>query len=329
MSGWKGLNTERMPVFIGYDQAERMLASLLDRAARWKPDAVAAIARGGLIPATMAASILALPLFILRSSRSDGTVAWMGDKPDGRRLLVVDDSCSTGTTLRRVSEALTGQGYACLTLTIVHDPEVTRFVPDLSHPMTELFRLPWERGEATPTARAMRASGVEAERLVAEAPFVGLDLDGIFLPDIPRPDYAADLAGTLARRHALGPCDALPHFVPERAVLITGRHEMDRDKTREWLERHGHGGPPVEFRPAEVGDDPVSVAAYKAQAATRWGCTHFIESEPEQAIRIAALAPHLIVSWWSLAEARMWLIGAATAPLPIPGVKVQQDILSG
>ena len=31
-----------MPVFIGYDQAERMVAALLDHAAGWRPDAVAA-----------------------------------------------------------------------------------------------------------------------------------------------------------------------------------------------------------------------------------------------------------------------------------------------
>ena len=49
---------------------------------------------------------------------------------------------------------------------------------------------------------------------------------------------------------------------------------------------------------------------YKATTATRWGCTHFVESDPEQAIRIAALAPHLIVSWWSAEETRAWMIGS-------------------
>jgi len=58
--------------------------------------------------------------------------------------------------------------------------------------------------------------------------------------------------------------------------------------------------------------DLPSVARYKAMAATRWGCTNFIESEPEQAIRIAAIAPHLVVSWWSAAETRAWVVGAAS-----------------
>ena len=50
---WKGLNTKLMPVFLGYDQTERMIAALLDRAARWQPDVVVGIVRGGLVPATM------------------------------------------------------------------------------------------------------------------------------------------------------------------------------------------------------------------------------------------------------------------------------------
>ena len=308
---WKGLNTESKPLFIGYDQAERMLVALLDDAARWQPDCVAGIARGGLIPATMAASILALPQAILESDRAAGTVSWAGERPGQRRLLLVDDSCSTGTTMRRATAVLQAQGYECLTLTIVHDPEVTSFVPDLSHAVTELFRFPWERGEATPASRAMRASGADVERRLAEAPFIGLDLDGIFLTDIPRADYATDLESALTRRHALPPCAALPVFVPERAVVITGRPASDRAVTLEWLARCGHGRLPIEFRPADVADDIASVAAYKARAATRWGCTHFVESEPEQAIRIAAEAPHLIVSWWSVEEARAWLIGAA------------------
>ncbi len=66
------------------------------------------------------------------------------------------------------------------------------------------------------------------------------------------------------------------------------------------------------MRPAGLPTDLGFVARYKAEAATRWGCTHFIESEPEQAIRIAAHAPHLVVSWWSPAEARHWIVGAAS-----------------
>ena len=174
-----------MPVFIGYDQAERMVSSLLDRAADWRPDAVAGIIRGGLVPASMAAAILALPLAMVTCDRTTGVAGWIGLMPEGCRILLVDDCCATGRTMGIARNALRDRGYDVLTLTVTHDPETTAYVPDLSHPMRELFRFPWERGEATPAARALRATGAAADR-ATEAPFVGLDLDGVFLADLPR-----------------------------------------------------------------------------------------------------------------------------------------------
>ena len=302
-----------MPVFIGYDQAERMLAALLGPVTEWRPDAVAAIARGGLVPGTMVSCVLALPLFMVGHDRTAGTTSWIGPAPEGRRVLLVDDCCATGQTMAAVRTAVLEAGHDCATLTIVHDPETTSYVPDFSHPMRELFRFPWERGEATPAARARRATGTPAERAF-EQPFFGLDLDGVFLPDVPRAHYASDLEDALRRRHALDPFPVLPPFARERSVVITGRPEIDRPQTAAWLSRHGYGDLTLECRPADVPDDIGSVSRYKAAAAMRWGCTHFVESEAEQAVRIAALAPHLLVSWWSAEETRAWMIGAAAAP---------------
>jgi hypoxanthine phosphoribosyltransferase len=318
---WKGLDTSRPPAFISYDQAERLVASLLASAAPWAPDAVAGIVRGGLVPATMASCMLGLPLFMIGWDRGTGVTGWIGTPPaDACRILLVDDACSTGATMASVRAALLAWGHACATLTVLHDPETTSYVPDFSHPMPELFRFPWERGEATPTARALRQAGRPNE-LFAERPFFGLDLDGVFLPEIPRADYDADLAATLTRRHTLEPFAVLPPFPPERAVVITGRPESDRPLTEAWLARWGFHALKLACRPSEVPADPTSLARYKAMTATRWGCTHFIESEPEQAIRIAAIARHLVVSWWSAAETRAWVIGAAGPPeLPHPPI---------
>ena len=104
---WKGLNTAEMPVFLGYDQTERMIAALLDRAAQWQPDTVVGIARGGLVPATMAAGILALPLTMIGFDRTSGTTAWIGAPPPaGSRILLVDDGCSSGQTMRAVADGV-------------------------------------------------------------------------------------------------------------------------------------------------------------------------------------------------------------------------------
>lgn len=252
---WKGLQTDRPPVFLGYDRVELMLAALMRPIDAWGPEAVAGIARGGMIPATMLGCMLGLPVFTLGFDRRHGRAEWIGPQASGR-VLVVDDSCSSGETLRLAREAVARTASAVATACIVHDPEVARFVPDFSHPMRDLFRLPWERGEATPAARAGRARGVVAAGF--EAPFVGIGVAG-----------------------------ASPGFDAARSVLISG-------------------GP----------GDAETVAGDKAEAATRSGCTHFIEGNAEQAIRIAALAPHLIVGWWNAADGRTWIVGSAAGSVP-------------
>jgi len=313
---WKGLETDRMPVFFGYDQTERMIAALLDRAAAWQPQVVVGIARGGLVPASMAAGLLAAPLAMIGFERISGAVDWIGAPPGARRVLLVDDGCSTGGTMRATRAALLAEGRDCLTLAVVHDPEITGYIPDLSHPMRALWRFPWERGEATPTGRALRATGAGPDR-TTEAPFHGLDLDGVFLPDVPSAVYEADLAAAVAQRHDTAPHDILPWFDPVRAVVITGRPEMDRALTEEWLARHGHGALRVHCRPDSMPHETSLIARYKAETATRLGCTHFVESEAAQTILIASHAPHLVVSWWSAAEARAFLVGAASSPGPL------------
>src|SRR6516165_7040548 len=108
---WKGLEAARLPVFLGYDQTERMIAALLDRAAQWQPDAVVGIARGGLVPATIAAGILALPLAMISFDRASGTTTWVGAPPAaGSRILLVDDGCSSGQTMRATRTMLLQEG---------------------------------------------------------------------------------------------------------------------------------------------------------------------------------------------------------------------------
>ena len=299
-----------MPRFLSYGQVELMVGSMLDSVSVRQPETVVAIVRGGLVPGTMAACLLALPLSMIGWDRTTNITAWIGAPPSAKRVLLVDDCCATGKTMLGVRDALTNQGYECMTLAVVHDPETTLFFPDFSYPMTELFRFPWERGEATPEARRLRAGGAPADRST-ERPFYGVDLDGVFLADIPRADYVTDLTDALRRRSELPLLPVLPVFPRERAVVITGRPEIDRAVTEIWLARWGFADLTVECRPHDVADDVASVTRYKAMAATRWGCTHFVESDPEQAVRIAARAPHLMVSWWSAVEQRAWTVGAA------------------
>jgi hypoxanthine phosphoribosyltransferase len=288
---WKGLDTSQMPVFLGYDQIERMIAALLDEASAWKPDAVVGIARGGLVPAAMAAGILALPLSMVSHDAITGAVTWIGPPASGRRILLVDDCCSSGNTLQQTRIALTDAGHDCLTLVVVHDPDTVRHLPDLSHPMRALFRLPWERGEATPTGRAAKASRTRND-LAAESPFVAFGIDETFV------------AGVAQDR-------APPRLTPSRAVLISSLDEAERTRITGLLASTQYQGLPLECRPGMIAPAPSAVARFKAETATRWGCTHFVECDAEQAIRIAALAQHMIVTWRPSGVERGWVVGAA------------------
>jgi adenine/guanine phosphoribosyltransferase-like PRPP-binding protein len=295
---WKGLDPAAKPVFLGYDRTERMIAALLDRAVSWKPELVVGIMRGGLVPATMAATILAKPLAAIVHERATGTISWRGAAPEGERVLLVDDGCSTGGTMMAVRDALVREGRHCLTLAVVHDPERTALVPDLSHPMRALWRFPWERGEATPAGRAHRATGAGPD-CRTEAPFTGLDLDVVLPPDTKTAARCADRP--------------LPPFVPERAILVTGRPEAERWRIYRHLRQRGLSIP-LQCRPDGTACDPRAIADYKTDIALRQGCTHFVESDAAQAILIAALAPHLIVTWWPRDTGRACVIGASQVP---------------
>jgi hypothetical protein len=238
----------------------------------------------------MAAGILALPLSFVGHDATTGAVTWIGPPASGRRILLVDDCCSSGNTLHRTRGVLCDEGRECLTLVVVHDPDTIRHAPDLSHPMRALFRLPWERGEATPTGRAAKVSGVRDNR-GAEAPFVGLGLDKTLLKSI-----------------AAGVATQLP---VDRAVLICEFPETERT----WIAASIAVTPwrhlALECRPEATGGDKHSLARFKAETATKWGCTHFTECDAEQAIEISGHAPHLIVTWWSAETRRGWIVGAA------------------
>jgi adenine/guanine phosphoribosyltransferase-like PRPP-binding protein len=287
---WKGLDTSQKPVFISYDQVERMVAALLQSAANFQPDEVVGIARGGLVPAAMAAGILATSLSFVGHDKATGAVTWIGPPASGRRILLVDDCCSTGNTLQRAQAMLKGEGRQCLTLVVVHDPDVAAHLPDLSFPMRDLFRLPWERGEATPAGRAAKASGGNVDH-TAEAPFVGFGLS-----------------------HAVLSASALPPLPRERAVLIGEFPETERSRIVAMLAETPYRHLPLECQPRPIAGGKNAIARIKADAATRWGCTHFVECDAEQAIAISGLAPHLIVTWWSLEANRGWTIGAAAQP---------------
>ena len=237
-----------MPVFLGYDQTERMIAALLDRAAQWQPEAVVGIARGGLVPgddgrrhpgAAVGDDRLRARQ---RSHALDRRAGERRPDPAGRRRLQHRPHDGSGAV------GAAAEGRDCLTLAVVHDPEVTRYVPDLSHAMRALWRFP---GSAARRRRpAARCAPPAPDRIGRpNCRSTAWTSTACSCPTCRMRCTSADIAEAVLRRHGLDPFPTLPFFSPERAVVITGRPDADRERTQAWLARWGHGALPLECRP--------------------------------------------------------------------------------
>jgi hypothetical protein len=293
-------------------------STVADSIDQWVPEwrqlgfsGVVAVARGGLIAGVMAATALSLPLYALQYRRSSRAVSWFSraTPAPGDRLLLIDDIAGSGSTLIDCRDFLAAD-FAVELCALVSD-DLSRIAPRWSVRLPDGRRawFPWER-EAITAAFAQTDNQPSAPeyRYASWA----IDLDGVLLPDLPDEHYANDLSATLARRDTLAPGNPLPPLDLARVTIITGRPEMDRQRTRAWLDRHGFKGPLV-MRDTQRFAVELT-AEYKAFELHAGGHTHFLESCPRQAIRIARSAPVAKVYWW-VGDGSAYLVRASQADL--------------
>jgi adenine/guanine phosphoribosyltransferase-like PRPP-binding protein len=304
---WAGLAMALQAHPIAYSKIEQLVAHLADRAIRASADgtrfdAVAGIVRGGVVPATMFSQRLGAELVLLRVERHlPHVVEWLGTAPDaGSRVLIVDDIASRGHTLARARAFVEAAGCRVTTCTLFVDRARCVAPPDIALEAPAFIRFPWDRRETTPAARAHLAR-FEMLPPVAEAEFVGVDLDGILLRDIHRRHYDRDLDATLAQRAGLPPRP--PHELPpldwQACHVITARPKQDHDVTRAWLDRHGFAGCGLSCRDARVHPHTLEGAvAHKAATMLQLGVSLFIESDLQQAVLLAQACPVVDVVWW-------------------------------
>ncbi len=302
-----------------YDEIDRWVASLQPALVGEAFACAIGVLRGGAPLALMVSHATGAPHAFLRYERATRSVSWDSSipmPPPGSKVLVCEDIAGAGHTLADCIDYLRAQGLVVKTMTVVFD-DLSRIRPDYSIDGRGYFPLmPWERHAYTDAYRASwRRTKAGTVGLIGddhEFAVYGIDLDGVLLPDVPPHRYEADLVAALAERDELAPYSHLPDIDLGRTkAIVTGRPEMDRARTVRWLARHGYDGPRLIMRdPSTHGDSPEQVAAYKAQAAVSLACTHFIESDPVQAIFIARCAPLLRVIWWD-AERRMAQLVAA------------------
>ena len=246
-------------------------------------DAVAGIARSGMIPAAQLAAMLHLPLYAVRLEWSHTTAGMVSvgsgwrfkDAPDGepRKMLVVDDTASGGASMTKA---------VALARAYFPDAEIVRAA--IYSSATGARNLDY-LAVSLPGPHYLQwnlFNGINVEG-------VAIDFDGILCDDFPLADCddGPRYAAALSARKPLH----LPRRRPVDAI-ITARRETYRAPTEAWLARWGVRCDRLIMYPGhdDIAADPEKVSAWKAEQlkALQPGVRMMIESDPEQALAIAA-----------------------------------------
>ena len=175
---------------ISWADVHALCKGLARAVAGFEPQLILPIGRAGYYPGTLLAHMLQVEVYPIRLSRRVRDVVtherpqWLVEPPPlvgGRRVLVVDEVCSTGETLVMAKEKVTALGAEAVRSAVLYAHSRAVAVPDYVGLITDALILnPWDR-----------------EILV----------DGAFQP---HPEYVAALA-----EQGLAPDDILPMDLPE------------------------------------------------------------------------------------------------------------------
>lgn len=295
---FKGGSWQMSFLYLDYSQIALQIDALSEVLRKQNYDAIVIILRGGSFLGGHLSFQLDLPVFFLKYNRKDGKVSWVGEKPLYEKVILCEDFAGSGHTLIDCKEFLEIEGYSVSTFVVSVDRLSS------SHPDYACFWLqneqrriifPWERYRLNHDVnKRERLSDLEYKK-------TGWDMDGVFLDDIESSIYRQDIQKALEIRDILPMASYAPS--PEiQDVIITGRPTTDYDRTRKWAE-FNKITIPIYLRDDAI-DFPThqTTARWKAFKAMELGCTHYVESEADQAIFIAAQRPELHVIWWNKGE---------------------------
>lgn len=140
---------------IAWDDFHGLVKALAVAVAPWRPEVVLPVLRGGAYPGVLLAHILQAEVYPVRLTRRQDDVVvretplWLVEPPAavaGRRVLVVDEMCSTGETLRLVRERALVLGAAeARTATLYAHTWGVDAVDTIGLITDELVLNPWDR----------------------------------------------------------------------------------------------------------------------------------------------------------------------------------------
>ena len=238
-------------------------------------DLVAAISRSGLLPGSLAAFHLHLPLWTV--SRQTGVLdPGHGGRMDGREsppprhVLLIDDTAARGSEMHHCGAIARAKWPdARITRAVVYAHPQAHGAADLFHASYPgLHYLEWNWSNAGHSVGC------------------GYDWDGILSPDF-APEQCRDMDAYRSAMAAMPPL-----FLPRRApihTIVTGRPESCRDVSTEWLARWGVKVERLVMWPGSPHPAAGDVAPWKAKHYAESDLTLFAESDPEQAAIISEI----------------------------------------
>ena len=249
--------------FVSFKELLEDSKSLIRKLPRKDITGVIGIPKSGMIPATIMACELRVPLASL------GGKFWDGNPTSGT-ILLIDDSLASGEEMAKSVKAVSLPEGCKVIRAAVYASNLARRHPEVLDYYHKIITRPryfeWNMWGHPKISRSV------------------LDMDGVLCVDpAVRDDDGPEYQNALI--------NAIPLHIPSRAVIgiATGRLERWRGITEEWLSKHGirygtlHMSPhPTAYARRKARDVP----SMKAKAYAASNAMMFIESETKQARRI-------------------------------------------
>lgn len=255
--------------------------------------AIIGVARSGMTPASIVASMLHLPLLSMRQTKHDIIEAGNGWRIGGdkhlcidrnSKVVSVDDTCMTGKSIAN-TKLLLQKYYPNAKTACLYVNPLASHKPDI-----EVQKLEWPHLLEWNLWNSVLS------------PNCATDFDGVLCNDCAAwQDDDGDNYLSFIR-------NAIPKYVTRRCkipLIVTARIERYRKPTVEWLTRHGIQCDNLIMHPANSlrerqADD---ISAWKASQFNQWAKYHrarprpslFIESDDRQASRIHQLTNRMVV----------------------------------
>lgn len=140
---------------ISWDEMHGLCRALAGGVGPLQPEFILPIGRGGFYPGTLLAHLLRAEVYPVRVSRrvQDAVVhdepQWLMRPPEvvkGRRVLIVDEICSTGGTLQLVKAEVEALGAAAVWSAVLYAHSWSTAIPDFIGLVSDALILnPWDR----------------------------------------------------------------------------------------------------------------------------------------------------------------------------------------